>query len=442
MNRLRSLFPPLGRRAWRLLAGQALSQIGTGLTFPILLLYLHNARGLDLSTAGLVLAATSMAGLATLPAIGYLVDRIGAGRGLVAALGFCAAGTAGFALVHGVAGAFAAAAVYGIGVTGMWNALSTLFARVVPAHLRGGVFGVNYALQNLGFGLGATLGGLALDPRSPRSFQLLFLADAGSFVLFALVMLAAGEVRTAAEERAAAREAGEAESGEEADEARPKASGATGYRLVFQDRALLACAGLNTLLSAVSFSQLNSAFPAWVTGPVGLSPRIVGLAFLANTLVIVFVQLLVLRYLLPGRHRTRAVAAAALLFGTAWLIILAARSLPTPALAAAALVGGLSVFGLGETLLAPSLPALVNDLAEESLRGRYNAVYSLSWQIGPIIGPIAAGFMLSRGWGVTHLLGLALACGLAAGLAVRIERVVPAAANLVRHSTQPSSEQT
>ncbi|HEX2973634.1 MAG TPA: MFS transporter [Tepidisphaeraceae bacterium] len=206
-------------------------------------------------------------------------------------------------------------------------------------------------------------------------------------------------------------------------------SGIGGYRLVLRDRALLACAGLNTLLSAASFSQMNSALPAWANGPVGLTPRIVGLAFLANTIVIGLAQLFVLRYLLPGRRRTRAVAAAAVLFGTAWLIILSARNFHAQALAAGALIGGLSIFGLGETLLSPSLPALVNDLAEESLRGRYNAVYSLSWQIGPIIGPVTAGFMLSRGLGVTHFLGLALACALAAALAVRIERVVPAEAN-------------
>jgi MFS family permease len=396
-----------------LLAGQALSQIGTGLTYPILLLYLHGARGFDLATAGLALATTSVAGLATLPLTGALIDRAGAGRALVTALGVCAAGTGGFALVHRPAGAFIAAALYGIGISGMWNALSTMFARVVPPELRGGVFGVNYALQNLGFGLGAAIGGLALDARSPRSFQLLFLADAASFLLFALVLIAAGEVRPTGAKRA-----------------RGEGSGELGYRDVLRDRALLACAGLNTLLSAVSFSQLNSAFPAWVTGPVGLSPRVVGLAFLANTMVIVFAQLLVLRYLLQGRRRTRAVASAALLFGTAWLLTLTAGRFPGRGLAAAAVVGGLTVFGLGETLLSPSLPALVNDLATESLRGRYNAVYSLSWQIGPIIGPVLAGFMLGHGLGGAHFLGLAAACGLAAALAVRIERVIPAAANL------------
>lgn len=53
---------------------------------------------------------------------------------------------------------------------------------------------------------------------------------------------------------------------------------------------------------------------------------------------------------------------------------------------------------MGETLLQPSLYALVNDLAPDALRGRYNSVFNLSWQAGAIAGPAAAGAVLARGW--------------------------------------------
>ena len=35
-------------------------------------------------------------------------------------------------------------------------------------------------------------------------------------------------------------------------------------------------------------------------------------------------------------------------------------------------------FALGETLVSPTLPAIVNDLAPDSLRGRYNGAYVLA----------------------------------------------------------------
>jgi MFS family permease len=296
-----------------------------------------------------------------------------------------------------------------------------MFARVVAPEHRGSIFGVNYALQNLGFGIGATVSGLVLDPARPYTFQYLFLADAVSFLIFAALLLFAGELRPAFQES------------QDHKPDQTTLAGVQGYGLVLRDRGLLACAALNTLLSAASFSQLNSAFPAWATGEVHATSRLIGFAFLANTVTITVAQLFVMRYLLRGRRRTRAVASAALLFGAAWLIVLAAGKIVGGAFAGAALIASLVVFALGETILSPSLPALVNDLAPDSLRGRYNAVYSLSWQIGPIIGPIVAGLTLARGLGVLHFAGLAVACGLASLFAIAIERVIPLGVNRGHH---------
>jgi hypothetical protein len=39
-------------------------------------------------------------------------------------------------------------------------------------------------------------------------------------------------------------------------------------------------------------------------------------------------------------------------------------------------------FGLGETMLHPTIPATVNDLAPDHLRGRYNASNSLAFHLG------------------------------------------------------------
>jgi MFS family permease len=60
-------------------------------------------------------------------------------------------------------------------------------------------------------------------------------------------------------------------------------------------------------------------------------------------------------------------------------------------------VVGLGVFGLGETLWAPVAPAIVNDLATEELRGRYNALQSMTWTVAMIIGPALAGLLIGNG---------------------------------------------
>src|SRR5215208_2544508 len=76
--RVRSLVPALPRAAWVVLAGDAVSALGSGLTLPFLLVYLHQARGLDLGPASLAVATVAIAGLAGNPFGGALSDRVGA----------------------------------------------------------------------------------------------------------------------------------------------------------------------------------------------------------------------------------------------------------------------------------------------------------------------------------------------------------------------------
>ena len=198
---------------------------------------------------------------------------------------------------------------------------------------------------------------------------------------------------------------------------------------MIRNRALLAATGLNLLLVTAGYSQMTSAFPAWATGPAGVSKSVVGFAFAANTWAIALAQLPVLAYV-RTRRRTRAVAATGVLFALCWLIVLGAGHTSSPAAATAALVVAAAVFGLGETFLSPSLPAIVNDVAPEDVRGRYVAVYSTSWQVGPMIGPAIAGVALGAGAGGALLVGLAAACALAWPAAVLCERLVPASANV------------
>jgi MFS family permease len=103
--------------------------------------------------------------------------------------------------------------------------------------------------------------------------------------------------------------------------------------------------------------------------------------------------------LLRRHRRTRAVAGTGLLFAACWLIVLGAGKTTVTIASYGGFVAAAAVFGLGETLLAPSLPAIVNDLAAEDTRGRYVAVYSLSWQAGPMVGPTIAGAALAAGNG-------------------------------------------
>jgi MFS family permease len=72
-------------------------------------------------------------------------------------------------------------------------------------------------------------------------------------------------------------------------------------------------------------------------------------------------------------------------------------ALAPPGLAAVLVVVTLGVFGHGETLWSPTGNALPDDLAPPHLRGRYNALGSLTWQLAMIAGPVMSGLLLDTG---------------------------------------------
>jgi MFS family permease len=88
------------------------------------------------------------------------------------------------------------------------------------------------------------------------------------------------------------------------------------------------------------------------------------------------------------------------LWSFSWLVMVSSDAL-SGALAVVALVLGLGIFGMAETLWAPVAPAIVNDLAREDMRGRYNALQGMTWTVGSIVGPAMAGMLI--GHGLPHL---------------------------------------
>jgi MFS family permease len=167
----------------------------------------------------------------------------------------------------------------------------------------------------------------------------------------------------------------------------------------------------------VGYAQLNSGMPAYARAIGEISTRSLGLAFAANTLVIVLLQLLVLQRI-EGRRRTRVIVVMAIVWAASWGLLGASGLWPGTWSATFFVAACASVFALGETLLQPTMPAIVNDLAPEHLRGRYNGLTSGCFQFASILGPIVAGFMIGHGLHLAYLLVLVAGCGLVAWLSV------------------------
>jgi MFS family permease len=176
--------------------------------------------------------------------------------------------------------------------------------------------------------------------------------------------------------------------------------------------------------------------PAFARAIGEVSTRGLGFAFAANTLVIVLLQLVVLRRI-EGRRRTRVIVVMSLLWALAWLCLGASGFVSGTVGATLLVTACASVFALGETLLQPTIPALINDLAPDHLRGRYNALTSGAFQLAAIIAPPVAGLLIGHGLGGVYIGVLVAGCALC-GLftVVRLEPQLTPRANGVRDMAQ------
>lgn len=358
----------------KVLLGNALSAIGSGLTMPLLIVYLAQVRGLGTGVGGLVVAYVALVSLVLLPLSGVSVDRFGPRPILMLGLLVEAVGVALLSVVDSAPTAFAVATVVALGGSFTWGPQSALLGRLTVPEQRQRVFGIQFMLLNLGIGIGGVAAALLVDVEDVSTFTTLYLLDAATYLLYVAVLVTMRGYGVGPAPR------------EEGDDRK------VGYREVLRDRVLVRVAVLGLVLLTCGYGSLEVGLPVFVTIVNGLSVSWVAIAFAVNTFAIVALQMVSLR-LMAGRSRSGLMAVVAGLWALSWLVIGVSGLLPQ-SVAVVLICLSTLIFALGETLWAPIAPALVNDLAPDHLRGRYNSVQGLVWGVSGSLGPALAGILL------------------------------------------------
>jgi predicted MFS family arabinose efflux permease len=291
----------------------------------------------------------------------------------------------------------------GIGNGSFWPGHATLVAGLTDREHRHSAYAMQRVLNNLGIGVGGVVGGFIATTAHPGTYELLFVVDAVTFLAY-LVALAFVPAPAA--------------------EARDEGAPPIGYGAVLRHRTFLAYILLNASMIAVGFSLLTDIFPAFAKNHAGVDERGIGFAFLANTLVIVVAQLPVASWL-EGRRRMAAYTIEGVLWAVAWLTVFAGGWWLTHSAATLVFSVALAIFGLGECFHGTVQNALVADLSQPGLLGRYMAVNNVAFQLGGAAGRAAGGFALAL---APHGLWIA-AAAVAAGIgtsALALERFIPA----------------
>lgn len=416
---LRAFWAVLPREGRWLLSTTAVQLLGRGLTLPFTVIYLHEVRHVPLDVAGLLMAWVFAVGVLVTGPGGAATDRFGARAVCLFGSTTQLVGVAVLAVADTLPKAFVATTL--IGIAGMtWPAFNALIAAIVQGPVRQTYFGISFALVNLGIGIGGLVSGAFVDVHRPGTFTAIYLLDAASMLIpIGLLLGPLRHVHGRADRPVEP-------TGEPASYLRIARQPAVGWLLL-----------LTFIATFVGYGQMEAGMPVFARQVSEVSTRTIGWAFAANTAVIVLCQFLVLRRI-SGHRRTRVLVVMAAIWATAWLLLGSTGLAPASVAAASGVILFHACFGFGETLLQPTIPAITNDMAPDHLRGRYNALSSAAFQGGGVLGPVVAGVMLDHHLGTAFIVMLVAGCGLAAGLALALERRITPAANGIASPQAPA----
>jgi predicted MFS family arabinose efflux permease len=379
LDRLLPADPTMRLLGWATLA----TTFGNGLFFTVAALFFTRSVGLSVAQVGLGLTIAGLCGVVAGVPFGHLADRHDPRTLLVALTALEALATLSYVVVHSVVAFVLVASAAAICDRGASAVRNTLIVQIAPPEERVRGRAQLRALTNVGIGIGAAIGALALHADTRDVYLALVVVDAATFALCAALL---ARLPRAPRGRPAA--------------ARERASG----RLVaLRDRPYLVVTVLSALL-ALQFGILEIALPLWVADHTDAPLAVAGLVLLLNTGLVVLLQVRASRGTDDASGAARACARAGVLLALACALFAAAAGLPAPS-AVAVLVAGGVLLTAGEVLSSAGGWGLSYALARPDVPGQYQGVFNSGFAAAIMLGPAAAA-ALPLGLGVPGWLAL------------------------------------
>lgn len=360
----------------RLFFGNFMSGLGTGMTLSLLLVYLHDIRGFSNTFGGFVLSYIALVSIIFSGPTGWLVDKYGPKKIIITGLIFEGSGVALWSIVSTKQEAVFVATMSALGTLMIWPPQTVMISRASQEEQRQKVFALNFMLFNLAIGLGGIFAASIIQEGNLKSFQTLYILDGLSYIIYLVVILGIkGDFQASPQERA-------------------KESG--GYREVFRDRVFLKITSGGLIYTIFGYASLNGGLAIFLTQHLDLSPKWLGIVLTANTVTIFLLQGSILR-IISTRDKFTVLPWLGWIWALSWAVVAIsafARGITAGVLVAISQV----VFAVGEMIWSPTLPAVANELAPDNLRGRYNAISGMQWNVASIFGPVLVGVLIGRGY--------------------------------------------
>lgn len=369
LNRLIQLYHEFPSRFWMVVGVMFIDRIGGTMLFPFFSLYITQKFNVGMTQAGIILGFFSIFG--TLGGVigGALTDKFGRRSLILFGLVFSAMTTLSLGLVEEFNMLFPLAVITGLLSDIAGPAHQAMIADILPEKQRAEGFGILRVVANMSWIIGPTIGGFI----ATRSFLYLFIIDAViSCIVAVLFYLLIAETKPEIQAEA---------------EAPSILKTFAGYGTVLRDFAYVAFI-LASILMLLAYQQMYSSLSVYLRDNHGIRPQEYGLLMSTSAVTVIIFQFWVTRRI--KRYPPFLMMALGSLFymlgfglfgfvAVYWLFAL-----------------NIIIITIGEMIVVPTSQALAANFAPADMRGRYMAVFGMTWAIPSIFGPAAAGIILDN----------------------------------------------
>lgn len=389
LAKLQTVYGEFPTTFWTLMGASFIDRLGGALLFPFFTLYITEHFGVGMTEAGLLFAIFAVSSLFGSMFGGAMTDKFGR-RGMIL-FGLITSGISSIAmgLVNDLGLFYGIAALTGLLSNAGGPAQQAMVADLLPEKQRAQGYGIWRVLANLAVTIGPAVGGFL----ATRSYLILFISDAVTSVIMALIVLAI--IPETKPEKSA----------EQMDESFIQTF--IGYGSVLRDFAFMAFIVIS-ILTTIVYVQMNSTLAVYLRDSHGVAAQGYGTILSLNAGMVVLFQFWVTRRT-ANRPPLLLMAAGTVLYAVGFALYGFVANFTLFLLA-------MVIITVGEMILIPVAQALVAQLAPEDKRGRYMAMYGFSWTIPFAAGPLLAGLVLDNGnpnwvWYASGIIGLAAAAG-------------------------------
>ena len=381
MQELYREFPP---PFWTLTAATFIDRVGGALLYPFFALYFTGRFGVGMTEVGILFGLYAVSSFVGQLIGGTFSDRFGRRSILIFSLITTSTSTLLLGMVDSLMLFYVLVIFVGLIVESGQPARQAMVADLLPEEKRAEGYAIMRVVFSLAVAIGPAIGAFLVS----QSYMALFVADAVISMAAAIVVW-----RFMPETKPEAKESQTAESGD---------SGSSGYRAILRDRIFMLYLGAGMLVSLIGMN-LFTTLGVYLRDGFGVPGQEYGLLLSMNAILVVVFQLPIGRRA-EGFPPMLMMAVGSVLYGLGFGMF---AFVSTTLLFVAAMI----VLTFGEMILMPVSQSLVARFAPEDMRGRYMAIYGVSWSLPFAFGPLLAGLVMDNGdprmlYWISGLLGL------------------------------------